>query len=137
MIITFNSDTYPANRVYELSAELRRLELYMADKIPDFPFEIGVALRCLPDSIGRNTFRRFSAKDNCLVVDITVSQDRFKCMSKNERREILGHVMFDFVAESLRKQKNRLPKREYAAFMQIFEKWLPKEKRLQQEIFFP
>ncbi|MBW1296418.1 hypothetical protein [Aquimarina litoralis] len=68
------------------------------------PKEIGFAFRCLPDEIGRKTFRRYD-KDKELTLDITVSYEKYKKMYKTEIRHDLGHTFYSYLEDSLKKYK--------------------------------
>ena len=99
MNISFSSDTYPFCCVGVLCSELMGLEDELQNRQISFPYDIGVALRCLPDEIGRKTFRRFNKNENCLTLDLTVSYEEYQLLSKNEQREKLGILLFDYIKE--------------------------------------
>jgi hypothetical protein len=77
-------------------------EKYGAVESPDV---MGVALRCLPDEIGRKTFKRYDKKDRYLTIDITVSYEKYKGLQKIEQRHDLGHILYDNIADAISKYK--------------------------------
>lgn len=122
--ISFNSDTDLRNRVADLCQELSVMENVISIKNRTFPFDIGVAIRCLLDIIGRKSFYRFETKHNCLTIDITVSQDKYKTLSKNEQREQLGIDFFSYFEKSLSKNEKRVSKDAITHVIQSVRDWL-------------
>jgi hypothetical protein len=121
--INFVSDTYPLCCVAELCSELIQMEEWFAQSNISFPYTIGVALRCLPDEIGRKTFRRFDKIDNDLTLDITVSHEKYQLLSKNEQREKLGILLFDYIAASVKKYKEA-SKKEQDELLLAIKTWM-------------
>jgi hypothetical protein len=98
-----SSDTSGLSRVYEISNELKKKFELIEKKFENVNLEIFIVFRCLPDNIGRKTFRRFDKKENVLYLDITVSEDKYSKLSEEEQRFFLSHTFYNFLAESLYK----------------------------------
>jgi hypothetical protein len=62
--------------VREISAEIEPVFARLAGKYRTVELDILVAFRCLPDSYGRRSFRRYTKDDITLVLDLTVSDTR-------------------------------------------------------------
>lgn len=106
MEMSINCDTY-LPYIIDLGDELEVVckkvsKKYKHIKEPDV---LGFAFRCLPDEIGRKTFRRFDKEDAFLTLDITVSYEKYKKMYKTEIRHDLGHTFYNYLEESLKKYK--------------------------------
>lgn len=98
-------DTY-LNFIIELRKELEPIWDKVNEKYKKIeePKEIGFAFRCLPDEIGKKTFRRYD-KDKELTLDITVSYEKYQKMYKTEIRHDLGHTFYNYLEDSLKKYK--------------------------------
>ncbi|EWH11472.1 hypothetical protein KLA_15785 [Cellulophaga geojensis KL-A] len=105
MEISVVCDTY-LTYIIELSDELEVVLNKVNSKYKGInePKIIGFAFRCLPDEIGRKTFRRYD-KDKELTLDLTVSYEEYKKMYKTEIRHDLGHTFYNYLEDSLKKYK--------------------------------
>ncbi|CAZ97519.1 hypothetical protein [Zobellia galactanivorans] len=105
MEISVVCDTY-LTYIIELSDELEVVWNKVNNKYKGInePKIIGFAFRCLPEEIGRKTFRRYD-KDKELTLDLTVSYEEYKKMYKTEIRHDLGHTFYNYLEESLKKYK--------------------------------
>ncbi|MDO6855378.1 hypothetical protein Q4599_17545 [Cellulophaga lytica] len=105
MEISVVCDTY-LTYIIELSDELEVVLNKVNNKYKGInePKIIGFAFRCLPDEIGRKTFRRYD-KDKELTLDLTVSYEEYKKMYKTEIRHDLGHTFYNYLEDSLKKYK--------------------------------
>lgn len=105
MEISVNCDTY-LTYILELSDELEVVWDKVNEKYKKIeePKEIGFAFRCLPEEIGRKTFRRYD-KDKELTLDITVSYEKYQKMYKTEIRHNLGYTFYNYLKDSLNKYK--------------------------------
>jgi len=106
MRISLNVDTH-LNLILSLRDELDPVcekvnEMYGAVESPDV---MGIALRCLPDSIGRKSFKRYDKKDRYLTIDITVSYEKYKSLQRIEQRHELSHTIYDHIADAIEKYK--------------------------------
>jgi hypothetical protein len=70
---------------------------------PNFPFDIGICIRCMIRAKPRRTFCRFDKKDNCLGMDIAFITEDVEAMIKCEQRHLFGHTVFNYVNESILK----------------------------------
>ncbi|MDR2909964.1 MAG: hypothetical protein LBV47_01150 [Bacteroidales bacterium] len=95
------SDTAGA-RVGELAAELRHiLEDKINTKYANNNSDIGIAIRCLPDSYNRNSFVRYTQKDNYLTIDFCVSMEAYKKLYKVEQKFELGKTFLEWLDRGL------------------------------------
>ena len=124
MDISFTSDTYPHDRVADLTSELRTMVNEIAEQNHAFPFDIGIVIRCLPDGVGRKPFHRFRTKDNSLTIDITVSHDLYRTLSMNEQREQLGASFIDFFEKSLHRNKKRATIEDTTYMIRSVRRWM-------------
>jgi len=97
------SDTAGA-RIGELVSELRHI---LEDKINikyadiNSNLQIGVAVRCLPDSYNRNSFVRYQKKDNDLTIDFCISLEEYEKLYKIEQKFELGKVFLAYLRKGL------------------------------------
>lgn len=124
------TDTYPSNRVLDLCRELDGLATRLAAQNGSFPYDIGLAVRCLPEQIGRRTFRRFDTADHCLTLDVTVSQDVYRMLSMNEQREQLGSTLYAYIEESVGKYKKKAEEAAIAGLLSSIRDWMREHKWL-------
>lgn len=121
MEFKFFSDTVcGTNCVYMLIHELNGLEVIA--KTWDFPYSIGVVVRC-GENIGK-TFRRFNKKTNDLTIDIREEDSEYKTLSKNEQRERLGNLLFNYFAESINKYPQYAIEIQRTRLISKVEQWL-------------
>ncbi len=99
-----SSDTRD-DHVLEISDELPPAFERAAAGCPDVDVEVFVCFRCLPDALGRKTFRRYDKADNVLYLDMTLSHDHYATLSKQEQRRELSHTFFGYLGDSLRKYR--------------------------------
>ncbi|WFO15815.1 hypothetical protein M601_019130 [Cellulophaga baltica 4] len=106
MRISIVCDTY-LDYIIELRDELEVVWDKINEKYKNIkePNTIGFAFRCLPDEIGRKTFRRFDKDDTYLTLDIATSYEKYKKMYKTEIRHDLGYTFYNYLEESLKKYK--------------------------------
>lgn len=97
-----HSDTAGDVRVDELASELRRqLENKVNTFFKDYNCNIGIVIRCLPNSYNRNSFVRFTNKDNYLTIDFCVSLEDYKKLYIIERRFELGKTFLEWLENGL------------------------------------
>ena len=102
MEFTMHSDTAGDVRVDELASELRRqLENKVNTFFKDYNCNIGIVIRCLPNSYNRNSFVRFTNKDNYLTIDFCVSLEDYKKLYIIERRFELGKTFLEWLENGL------------------------------------
>ena len=97
------SDTSAASHVYEISNELDNIFLEIEDAYKKVDIEIFFVFRCIPDSIGRKSMRRYSKKEGVLYLDMVFSEDELKSLSKDEQMVRVSQEFFRFLGESLGK----------------------------------
>lgn len=122
MKLATTSDTGTADRVWEISRELKPVAARVADGYPDVDLEIFTAFRCLPDEYNRRTFRRYDKRENVLYLDMCLSADRYRTLSTEEQRRDLSHAFARYLDESLRKYE--FPGLDVDAFMRDIRTWL-------------
>lgn len=115
MRIGKTSDTSSQSLVYELSKEIGAVFATLEQTYAHVDIELFYAFRCLPDSLGRKTMRRYSKSENVLYMDMNFSQDHFKTLSRDAQRYEVSHKFFTFTAETLRKY--RVPGLNIDAFL--------------------
>ena len=95
------SDTAGA-RVGELTSEIRKiLEVKVNTKYAMVNSNIGVAIRCLPNSYNRKSFVRYTQKDNYLTIDFCVLLEEYKKLYKIEQRFELGKIFLEWLNKGL------------------------------------
>ncbi len=99
------SDTNYESLVYELSKEIAVVFEKLEKIYNNVDIELFYAFRCLPDSFGRKTTRRYSKSENVLYMDINFSLDQLKAMSKDEQRYEVSHKFYSYTAETLEKYR--------------------------------
>jgi hypothetical protein len=92
------TDIGVADAVRELADELRQVAGDFATATAGVTGELLVALRCLPQALGRRTFSRFDKASQTLGVDLTVSKERFAGQTVAWQREELGRVLWERLA---------------------------------------
>lgn len=85
------------------------------------PAVIGIALRCLPEEIGRKTFIRYDKNDKYLTIDITISLEAYKKWYRIEQRHELGHTIFAKLSDALNKHAFEAFDQEH--FLKDFKLW--------------
>jgi len=105
MRIEKSSDASSLTSIYELSNRLRVVFPEIYGEFPDVDLDIFLVFRCLPDSIGRKTMRRYSKADNTLYLDMNFSEDQFKKMDIKEQEVAVADKLFSYLEESLKKYK--------------------------------
>lgn len=89
-------------RVAELSKELqKKIEKEVNYIFSKYNFRIGVGIRCLPDSYNRNSFVRYTNKDNYLTIDFCVSLEKYEKLYKIEQRFELGKTFLEWLEKGL------------------------------------
>lgn len=122
MELSMNSDTY-----LDVIVTFRRELAYVCQKVNEKYLNVkelgnmGIALRCLPDEIGRKTFKRYDKKSKYLTVDITVSLEAYKKLYKIEQRHELGHTIYANLFDALNKYK--FETLDTALFLKDFKTW--------------
>ena len=95
------SDTAGA-RVGELVQELIDiLEDKINTKYVNSNLQIGLAIRCLPNSYNRNSFTRYTQKDNYLTIDFCVSLEEYEKLYKIEQKFELGKTFLEWLDKGL------------------------------------
>jgi hypothetical protein len=95
------SDTANDN-VSELADELmEKLEDNINKIFNNNSVSIGFAIRCLPNSYNRNSFIRYTIKDNYLTIDFNVSMEEYEKMYKIEQRFNLGNEFLQWLRKGL------------------------------------
>jgi hypothetical protein len=101
MELFITSDTAGA-RVGELASELRRI---LKDKIElkysNVNSNVGIVIRCLPNSYNRNSFVRYTQKDNYLTIDFCVSLEEYEKLYKIEQKFELGKTFLEWLSKGL------------------------------------
>jgi hypothetical protein len=92
------TDTGLSDAVSELADELRQASGDFAKATSTVPGELLIALRCLPEALGRRSFSRFDRASRTLAVDVTVSKERFSGQTVAWQREELGRVLWERLA---------------------------------------
>lgn len=95
------SDTAGA-KVYDLVVELREyLEDKVIEKYKDNTLNIGIVVRCLPESYGRKSFTRYVNAENDLTVDFCVIVEDYEQMYKIQQRFELGNLFLQWLIKGL------------------------------------
>lgn len=133
MRISLNVDTY-LNSILSLRDELdpvcdRINEKYSDVRIPEV---MGIAIRCLPDDIGRKSFSRYDKKDSYLTIDVTISYEKYKSLQKIEQRHELGHTIYQHITGAI--SKNKFPELTRRDFLNDFNEWCGEIGWLRDEI---
>ncbi len=92
------TDTGLSDAVRELADELRQATGDFARATATVPGELLIALRCLPEALGRRSFSRFDRASRTLTIDDTVSKERFGGQTVAWQREELGRVLGERLA---------------------------------------
>ena len=95
------TDTGGADAVGELAGELREAHGEFAAATATVPGELLVGLRCLPEALGRRTFSRFDRAGRTLLVDLTVSRERFAGRTVAWQREELGRLLDERIGHAV------------------------------------
>ncbi|MFX1707181.1 hypothetical protein PV783_24650 [Chitinophaga sp. CC14] len=133
MRISINVDTH-LNSILSLRDELEPVcEKVNEDyRTVEAPSVMGIAIRCLPDNIGRKSFKRYDKKDRYLTIDIAISYEKYKNLQKIEQRHELSHTLYDHVVDAIEKYK--FPELIESGFGTDFENWCDEIGWLQNEI---
>ncbi len=95
------TDTAGAN-ISELGSALREL---LVDKVnkkyKKYNVNIGIAIRCLPDSYERKSFVRYTKSDNYLTIDFCVSLEEYETKYKVEQMFELGKMFLQWLDKGL------------------------------------
>lgn len=99
------SDT-AGSRVGELTSELRHI-LYsnIENSYSNININIGIVIRCLPDSYNRKSFTRYLSGKNDLTIDFCVSLEDYDKMYKMEQRFELGKTFLEWLDKGLSNKK--------------------------------
>ncbi|MEK5478674.1 hypothetical protein NYE70_17310 [Paenibacillus sp. FSL R5-0407] len=100
----------------------------------EFPYDIYLILRVLPESYDRKTFRRFDSKDHVLYLDISIIYEQYQRMSKNEQREALGMYLYDYMSESVAKYKQHADKQTQNQLLTRLKNWMHENNWLDGKI---
>lgn len=93
------------SKVGELASELRNYLIpRIHSKYANVDVTILVGFRCLPESYKRKSFIRYTKKDNCLAIDISVELEDYIKMYKIEQRYHLGNIFIEYLREALKKR---------------------------------
>jgi len=89
-------------RVGELVSELRGI-LYPKIETNYFNLmvNIGIVIRCLPNSYNRKSFIRYLSNDNDLTIDFCVSLEEYKKLYKIEQKFELGKSFLEWLDRGL------------------------------------
>ena len=91
------SDTAGAY-VGELVSELRQILYPKIEKnYSNVHCNIGVVIRCLPDSYHRKSFTRYMNAKNDLTIDLCVSLEEYEKLYKIEQRFELGKIFLEWL----------------------------------------
>jgi hypothetical protein len=102
-ILFITSDTAGA-RVGELVNELMHI---LEEKINkkyaniNLDLQIGISIRCLPDSYNRNSFTHYLNKENDLTIDFCVSLEKYEKLYKIEQKFELGKIFLEWLEKGL------------------------------------
>lgn len=90
MRISVNVDTY-LNSILGLRDELYTVCDCVNEKYSTVSMleVMGIAIRCLPDDIGRKSFTRYTKKDRYLTIDVTINHEKYESLQKIEQRHEL------------------------------------------------
>lgn len=95
------TDTAGAN-ISELGSALRELLVDKVNqKFKKHNVNIGIAIRCLPDSYERKSFVRYTKSDNYLTIDFCVSLEEYETKYKVEQMFELGKVFLQWLDKGL------------------------------------
>lgn len=131
MKLTFLLDTH-GTCVGQLRNELLPLE-ELAEAW-QFPYDINVVFRVLPESYGRKTFRRFDSRDHALDLDISIIYEQYQRMSKNEQREALGVYLISYMSESVAKYNKHADKETQNQLLARIKNWMMENNWLDGKI---
>lgn len=133
MRVSINVDTH-LNSILSLRDELDPVceKLNIKYHTVEAPAVMGIAIRCLPESIRRKSFKRYEKKDHYLTVDITISYEKYKSLQKIEQRHELSHFLYNQIVDAIEKYK--FPELIESAFLDDFKNWCNEIGWLQQEI---
>lgn len=121
MEFAFVLDTH-GTCVHQLRDELMPLEELAQGW--SFPYGIVIALRVLPESYGRKTFRRFDSREQVLYLDISISYEQYLRMSKHEQREALGLQLDQYLSESVGKYPKQADKSARETLLTQVREWM-------------
>ncbi|TKI69466.1 hypothetical protein FC756_09095 [Lysinibacillus mangiferihumi] len=94
-----------SSKVGELASELRNhLKPRIHSKYANVDVTILVGFRCLPESYKRKSFIRYTKKDNCLAIDISVKLEDYIKMHKIEQRYHLGNIFIEYLRKALKER---------------------------------
>jgi hypothetical protein len=100
-----SSDTSGLTQVALLSDELEPIFEKAENKYSDCDIELFFVFRCLPEEYERKSMVRYVKKDNTIYFDMTVSENKFKTLTKQEQRYELSHYFYIFLCQNLKKYK--------------------------------
>lgn len=120
MKIGLTSDTPSAKWcwVSEIGDELHAYEKEVLLKYTNkLSFELWVGFRCLPKAYEWKPKRRFYKDENALGMDLLIEEEtirpftdgRYHSLSKDEQRLIMGEIFYNFLIETFKRYKNKVP----------------------------
>lgn len=132
-----SSDTSGLTQVALLSDELEPIFEKAENKYSDCDIELFFVFRCLPEEYERKSMVRYMKKDNTIYFDMTVSENKFKTLTKQEQRDELSHYFYTFLCQNLKKYKiSALHTDEFLADMGQWLKeigWIKTETEVDQD----
>lgn len=120
MKIDLTSDTPSAKWcwVSEVGDELYAFERDVLLKYNNkLDFDLWICFRCLPKAYEWKPKRRFYKDENALGIDMLIEEEtirpfingKYYPLSKDEQRLILGDIFYNFLIETLKKYKSKIP----------------------------
>jgi hypothetical protein len=92
-----------AHYFHRIYTELGWIAREIAPRHPEFPFDIGVCIRCRSKNYPRKTRRRFDKKQNRLGMDIAFVMENVAPLLRCEQRHLFGHTVFNYIKENIEK----------------------------------
>ena len=122
-------------KIWEIETELYNFEKEVFPEYEDkFHFKLWICFRCLPESYGRKSMRRFFKQDNALGIDMAITEEQMRPflngkyfpLTKVEQRFVMGKKLYDFLSETFENYSNKLAgiKEHGESFLEDTQKWL-------------